>query len=93
MIFELGLFVGRLGRHFNFIVKPRNVVLRIPSDLFGITLADFDESGSDENLDATLGSACTKIERKIKSLFTIDYPSSGHHGENILAGSYQSTQI
>lgn len=85
VIFELGLFVGRLGRYSNFIVKPRSADLHIPSDLFGLTLAEYDDQRSDDNLDAALGSACTKIERKIKSLFNIDYPDNGHHGKNILS--------
>lgn len=85
VIFELGLFVGRLGRYSNFIVKPRSVDLHIPSDLFGLTLADYDDQRSDGNLDAALGVSCTKIERQIKALFKVDYPDSGHHGENVLS--------
>lgn len=85
VIFELGLFVGRLGRYSNFIVKPRSVDLHIPSDLFGLTLADYDDQRGDGNLDAALGVCCTKIERQIKALFYIDYPDSGHHGENVLS--------
>jgi hypothetical protein len=85
VIFELGLFVGRLGLYSNFIVKPRSVDLHIPSDLFGLTLADYDDQRSDGNLDAALGVSCTKIERQIKALFNVDYPDSGHHGENVLS--------
>ncbi|EGR0366491.1 nucleotide-binding protein [Vibrio cholerae] len=85
VIFELGLFVGRLGRYSNFIVKPRSVDLHIPSDLFGLTLADYDDLRCDGNLDAALGASCTKIERQIKALFNVDYPDFGHHGENVLS--------
>lgn len=85
VLFELGLFVGRLGRYSNFIVKPRSIDLHIPSDLFGLTLADYDDQRSDGNLDAALGVSCTKIERQIKAMFTIDYPDVGHHGENVLS--------
>jgi hypothetical protein len=85
VIFELGLFVGRLGRYSNFIVKPRSVDLHIPSDIFGLTLADYDDQRTDGNLDAALGVSCTKIERQIKSLFNVEYPDTGHHGENFLS--------
>ncbi|MDB2373639.1 nucleotide-binding protein [Psychrosphaera haliotis] len=87
VIFELGLFVGRLGRFSNFIVKPRSVDLHIPSDLFGLTLADYDDQRSDRNLDAALGSSCTKIERQIKEMFNIEYPVTGHHGSNVLSNN------
>lgn len=85
VIFEIGLFVGRLGRHSNFIVKPRSLDLHIPSDLFGLTLADYDDLRGDKNLDAALGASCTKIERQILELFSIDYPETGHYGDNLLS--------
>jgi CRP/FNR family transcriptional regulator, cyclic AMP receptor protein len=37
VIFELGLFMGALGRERSFIVRPRGVALKIPSDLLGIS--------------------------------------------------------
>jgi len=85
VLFELGLFVGRFGKHCNFIVKPRHVDLHISSDLYGITLADFDNKRSDGNIDAALGSVSTRIERQIFSLIEIEYPEAGHHGQNILS--------
>src|SRR6266567_8578536 len=39
VVFELGLFMGKLGRHRTFIVVPKaNKQLRIPTDLTGLTL-------------------------------------------------------
>ena len=39
IIFELGLFIGRLGTDKTFMVHPRDIDnLQIPSDLLGITL-------------------------------------------------------
>jgi CRP/FNR family transcriptional regulator, cyclic AMP receptor protein len=37
VIFELGLFIGGLGHARTFLVKPRGVDLKIPSDLLGLT--------------------------------------------------------
>ncbi|MBP1618493.1 MAG: hypothetical protein H6Q14_2320 [Bacteroidetes bacterium] len=39
VIFEYGLFLGRLGRNNAFVIKDENV--KLPSDLLGITLATF----------------------------------------------------
>lgn len=39
VIFEYGLFLGRLGRDNAFVIKDQDV--KLPSDLFGITLATF----------------------------------------------------
>src|ERR1700743_2959049 len=41
VLFELGLFVGGLGRNRTFIVFDRSKQVKIPSDLAGITCATF----------------------------------------------------
>jgi len=37
VLFELGLFIGALGKDRCFIVKPRNVELHLPTDLLGVS--------------------------------------------------------
>lgn len=61
VLFELGLFMGRLGRKRTFAVFDRTAKLKLPSDLAGITAATF-QPHSSGNLAAAVGAACTKIE-------------------------------
>jgi predicted nucleotide-binding protein len=64
VIFEAGLFIGKLGRHRAFIVKPRGLDMQIPSDLNGITVADYDPRRTNTN--AAIGTACSKLRTAIK---------------------------
>src|ERR1035438_7428073 len=54
VIFELGMFAGRLGRDRIFMIKPRGQELHLPSDLSGVNLSDFTD---DPNLLSALGTA------------------------------------
>lgn len=63
VIFELGLFTGKLGRTRAFIVKPKNTAIVIPTDLAGITTATYDPENS--NLISALEPACEKIRDAI----------------------------
>ncbi len=62
VLFELGLFVGSLGRERTTIVHCRDEAIELPSDLAGVTTATFARR-SDENLEAALGPVCTRIKR------------------------------
>jgi hypothetical protein len=70
VVFELGLFVGRLGRERSFIVLPRGDQDRIhlPTDLLGLTPAQYVPDREDGNLQAALAPACNAIARNIKNL-------------------------
>ena len=68
IIFELGLFMGRLGRERTFIVRPASGPLKIPSDLAGISVATFDWPRSDGNYRAALGPACDLMREAIRDL-------------------------
>jgi hypothetical protein len=67
VIFELGLFIGRLGRRRCFFVHEKAVDLKIPSDLLGISGATY-RSRSDNNLQAALGPVCTSIETRMSEV-------------------------
>lgn len=67
VVFELGLFIGRLGRHRCFFVHERTAPLKIPSDLLGISAATYN-ARSDGNLLAALGPVCTSIEARVQEL-------------------------
>ncbi len=45
VVFELGLFMGALGRDRTYIVVPKNVDIKIPTDLLGVTCLRFTQRG------------------------------------------------
>jgi predicted nucleotide-binding protein len=69
VLFELGLFIGSLGRNRTFILYNRAASPALPSDLAGVTAATF-EPHADPNLEAALGAPCTKIQHVIERLGT-----------------------
>ncbi|TFG75332.1 MAG: hypothetical protein E4H21_09050 [Thermodesulfobacteriales bacterium] len=72
VIFELGLFIGRLGQGRSFIFKQRGEELHLPTDLLGLTPLDFPTDRSDGNLEAALGPACHTIRGILKDLGSND---------------------
>lgn len=62
VIFELGLFIGRLGAERCFFLVPEDSSdLRLPSDLAGITPGVYESGRSDGNWMAALNPACMQI--------------------------------
>ena len=62
VIFELGLFIGTLGRGRTFLVYDRDSKINMPSDIFGVTAATFSKR-NDNNLRASLMPVCQRIKR------------------------------
>lgn len=68
VLFELGLFIGRLGRQRCFIIIPDNKEFHLPTDLMGVTPAKYEATRTDNNLQAGTGSASHKIREIITKL-------------------------
>ncbi len=65
VLFELGLFIGALGKERCYIVRPRNVDMHLPSDLLGVTHADYVPDRPDGELASALNAACKQIRDEI----------------------------
>ncbi|CEI03303.1 cyclic nucleotide-binding domain protein [Pseudomonas aeruginosa] len=61
VIFELGLFVGRLGRARTFLLEPRGDEVHLPSDLKGLTTIGYRLTKSEDQLPSSLSPACNQL--------------------------------
>ena len=68
VLFECGLFIGRLGAGRTFLVYDMDNPPKLPTDLAGISMACFRGARSDGNLMAAVGSACDAIRDAIRAL-------------------------
>jgi len=68
VIFEFGLFTGKLGRDRVFFIRPDGCDLRLPTDLLGITPGVYNPKREDGRLQAATGPACNQIREAIKKL-------------------------
>jgi hypothetical protein len=67
VLFELGIFMGRLGRDRTFAVYNRDVPIKFPSDLAGVTFSPY-ASYSSGNARAAVSIACNPIIEAIVRL-------------------------
>jgi CRP/FNR family cyclic AMP-dependent transcriptional regulator len=66
IVFELGLFMDRLGRDRAFMLREYGLDLKIPTDLLGITPLTYVNSG--HALYQQLGPACNELRKLIRGL-------------------------
>ncbi|HEY1863265.1 MAG TPA: TIR domain-containing protein [Roseiarcus sp.] len=67
IIFELGLFMGRLGRSRAILMEPRAEKVRLPSDFAGVTTITYGfEKGAD--VATYLAPACNQLREHISTL-------------------------
>jgi hypothetical protein len=76
VLFELGLFMGRLGRARTFLVHQSRDDLKIPTDLSGVTSALFEWPREDKNYQAAVGTACDSLRNVIRDLGFADTKTS-----------------
>jgi len=72
VVFEMGLFIGGIGKDRCYIVKPRGVNMHLPSDLLGMNPADYAADRPDGDVESALNYACKLIKDRIRELGAID---------------------
>lgn len=72
VVFELGLFIGAIGKDRCYIVKPRGVEMHLPSDLLGMNVADYAIDRPDDDISSALNYACKLIKDRIGERGPID---------------------
>ncbi|MDP2175251.1 MAG: nucleotide-binding protein [Bacteroidota bacterium] len=73
VLFELGLFIGKIGRKRSFIIMPDSCsAFHLPTDLLGITPGKYELIRSDNNFKAATGSCSNKIREAINKLGFIE---------------------
>ncbi|WP_299329310.1 nucleotide-binding protein [uncultured Psychrobacter sp.] len=75
VVFELGLFIGAIGKERSFILKPRDIDMRLPTDLLGVTPADYDANRSDGDLVSATNRACSLIKTEAARLSILNRSS------------------
>lgn len=68
VLFELGLFIGKLGRDRVFFVVPDGCHIHIPTDLLGIAPGKYNPNREDKSFQAATGATCNQIRIQIKKL-------------------------
>lgn len=68
IIFEIGLFIGRLGRDRVFMLKPSQKDIKIPSDLLGVYICEYNDERTDGNDVAAMGNIKYKLNNRMKQV-------------------------
>ncbi len=73
VLFEMGLFIGAIGKERSFFLKPRGEEMHLPTDLLGTSPADYESSRSDSDMVSATNRACSLIKTEIKRIGLIDH--------------------
>jgi hypothetical protein len=86
VLFELGLYIGRLGKLRNFVLLPfKNNDFRLPSDLVGYAPIFYTPPEKGDDLISKLGPACNEVESAIKRIL------HGEMGDAFLNGDWNQS--
>lgn len=77
VIFELGLFIGAVGKNRTYMVQPEGTLLKLPSDLVGITQVRYNSERLDGDLNAALSPAALSIHDQIQKIGTREKSAAG----------------
>ncbi len=64
VVFELGLFLGRIGRKRSYMLRPKGIDVKLPSDLSGVTWAQYIPPGTHMN---HVRDACAQIAHAMQN--------------------------
>lgn len=68
VLFEFGLFIGKLGRERVFFLVPSEGDLHLPTDLLGITPGRYESTRTDGSMQAATGAVCHQMRLQMKTL-------------------------
>jgi predicted nucleotide-binding protein/tetratricopeptide (TPR) repeat protein len=71
VLFEFGLFIGKLGRERVFFIIPSTGDFHLPTDLLGVTPAKYESNRTDGSMQAATGPASHQIRQQMKSMGVI----------------------
>jgi hypothetical protein len=68
VVFEHGLFAGRLGANRAIVIRDRRAELKWPSDLMGFTPVFYDDEEAKKDAKMAVRNACDEIKRHLKTI-------------------------
>lgn len=68
VLFEFGLFIGKLGRDRVFFLLPATGELHLPTDLLGVTPGRYETNRTDGSMQAATAPACFQMRNQMKDL-------------------------
>lgn len=68
VLFEFGLFIGKLSRERVYFIIPSETDLHLPTDILGITPGKYESNRSDGSMQAATGPVANQIRQMIKKM-------------------------
>lgn len=85
VLFELGIFIGALGKTRCFIVSPRDTDMHMPTDLIGVNATSYAADRPDNDVSSAVNYPCTKIQEQMSKLGKISRVSAKGGSDHIVA--------